>query len=69
MPQVRRSDADAFPSGLSRPALRALAAAGVHSVEDLARWHEAELAQLHGMGPKTLARLRDALAARGLSFR
>lgn len=60
---------DAFPRGLSGPALRALAAAGVRSVGELARWREADLAQLHGMGPKALALLRDALAARDQSFR
>ena len=60
---------DAFPPGMSGPALRALAAAGVRSIEDLTRWREADLAQLHGMGPKALARLRDALAARGQSFK
>ena len=59
---------DAFPAGMSGPALRALAAAGVRSVQDLTRWREADLAQLHGMGPKALARLRDALAARGIAF-
>lgn len=60
---------DAFPPGIPGPALRALASAGVRSMADLARWREADLAQLHGMGPKALARLRDALAASGQSFR
>jgi predicted flap endonuclease-1-like 5' DNA nuclease len=52
----------AFPRGVSGPALRALDRAGIRSVADLARWSEAELAALHGMGPKALAVLRDALA-------
>jgi hypothetical protein len=59
----------AFPPGVSGPALRALARAGVRSVADLARWTEAELAALHGMGPKALGALRDALAASGQRFR
>jgi hypothetical protein len=29
---------------------------------------EAELLQLHGVGPKTIRTLRPALAARGLAF-
>jgi hypothetical protein len=29
---------------------------------------EAELSQLHGVGPKALRRLREALDARGLSL-
>ena len=54
----------AFPQGMSGPSLRALANAGVHCMDDLARWSEADLASLHGMGPKTLMLLREALTAR-----
>ena len=59
----------AFPSGVSGPALRALAGAGVRGVADLRRWTEAELAALHGMGPKALGALREALAESGGTFR
>lgn len=59
----------AFPPGVSGPALRALNAAGIRSVADLARWSERDLAALHGMGPKALTVLKDALAASGLRFR
>ena len=55
----------AFPAGLSGPALRALRGAGVRSVADLSKWSEAELAALHGMGPKAIASLIEALAASG----
>jgi predicted flap endonuclease-1-like 5' DNA nuclease len=59
----------AFPRGVSGPALRALHAAGVRSMRDLAGWTEADLAALHGMGPKALGLLRDALAQSGRQFR
>jgi DNA-directed RNA polymerase alpha subunit len=59
----------AFPPGLSGPALRALAAAGIGSVTDLVRWSEAEVSALHGMGPKALHALREALHQRGGAFR
>lgn len=59
----------AFPRGVSGPALRALKAAGVRSVADLSRWSEKDLAALHGMGPKALTILRDALVASGRRFR
>jgi len=59
----------AFPKGVGGPALRALQNAGVRSVDDLARWSEADLAKLHGMGPKALGILRTALAARGKGLR
>lgn len=59
----------AFPAGLSGPALRALDAVGARSMDDLSRWTEAELLALHGMGPKVVRILRDALAASGRRFR
>lgn len=53
---------------LAQPALRALAGAGVHRLEQLTVFSETEIKQLHGMGPKALGQLRQALADRGLSF-
>jgi uncharacterized protein (DUF305 family) len=58
----------AFPPGVSGPALRALNGAGIRSVADLSRWREADLAALHGMGPKALSILKEALAASGRRF-
>jgi len=58
-----------FPRGLARPALRALDRLGISRLEDLTRFRETEIAELHGMGPKALGALRAALAARGKSFR
>lgn len=57
-----------FPAGLSEPARRALAGAGYTRLEQLSRVSEAEIKRLHGMGPKGIRLLREALAARGLSF-
>ena len=59
---------DAFPNGMSGPSLRALANAGIRSMADVARWREADLAQLHGMGPKALGLLKAALEANGQGF-
>jgi hypothetical protein len=59
----------AFPAGVGGPALRALASAGVASMSDLEHWTESELLALHGMGPKALGVLRDALATSGRRFR
>ena len=58
-----------FPVGLSNPARRALALAGYTRLEQLCAATEAEIGKLHGVGPHALAKLRGALAARGLSFR
>jgi len=60
---------DNFPAGVAKPALRALHAAGLTTLDYLTRVSEAELAALHGMGPKAIGLLRAALNAQGLRFR
>jgi hypothetical protein len=57
-----------LPPGIPKPAQRALANAGYQRLDQLAGARESELGRLHGMGPKALGIIRDALAARGLSF-
>lgn len=57
-----------FPTGLSQPALRALNTAGITTLEQLSRFPEKEIADLHGMGPKGIRMLKQALAERGLAF-
>ncbi|MFM8425710.1 MAG: DUF1801 domain-containing protein, partial [Chloroflexota bacterium] len=47
----------------------ALEAAGYTNLKQLTKVTEAEIAQLHGMGPKALGILRDTLKAQGLSFK
>lgn len=54
---------------LAAPAQRALADAGITSLKQLTKLTEAELSQLHGIGPNALGKLREALKANGLSFR
>ena len=57
-----------FPK-IGAPAMRALEAAGYSRLEQLTKITEAELAQLHGMGPKALGILRETLKEKGLSFK
>ncbi len=57
-----------LPAGLAQPALRALAGAGIQRLEQLTAFREADIRNLHGMGPKGMDVLRRALADRGLSF-
>ena len=57
-----------FPPGIGQPALRALAGAGIESLDQLTQVSEADLKKLHGMGPKGIRILGEALAAKGLSF-
>jgi uncharacterized protein YdhG (YjbR/CyaY superfamily) len=65
---VSNKDDGGFPKP-SAPARRALSAAGYTRVDQLAEISEPELGRLHGMGPSAIGALRDALHARGLSFR
>jgi DNA-directed RNA polymerase alpha subunit len=60
--------APALPAGLSRPAQRALAAAGITRLDQLRSLTETELLNLHGLGPKGVETLRQALKASGKSF-
>jgi hypothetical protein len=57
-----------LPIELAAPARRALIGAGYVRLEQLTRLSEAEIKQLHGIGPNALKQLRRALEARGLSF-
>lgn len=59
---------DGLPAGMGAPATRALLGAGCERLEQVAALTEAEVAGLHGVGPKALGVLRSALEARGLSF-
>ena len=67
-PDDDRQPEDDLPSGLSTPARRALAGAGVTRLEQVAELTETELMKLHGMGPKALHALRRALAAQGMTL-
>ena len=57
-----------LPAELAAPARRALAGAGYTRLAQLSQVSEAELKQLHGIGPNALATLRRALASKGLAF-
>jgi hypothetical protein len=54
---------------LPAPARRALHGAGYARLEDLTKVTESEVLNLHGMGPNAMQVLRNAMRARGLSFR
>lgn len=57
-----------IPSNISKPAQRALASAGIRTLSQMTKVTEAELLHLHGMGPKALGIIREALAAKGKAF-
>jgi predicted flap endonuclease-1-like 5' DNA nuclease len=62
------ADQAVWPKGVSKPAQRALASAGFTALAQLTQISEAELLKLHGMGPKAIRYLREALLEQGLTF-
>ncbi|GII80345.1 hypothetical protein Sru01_53270 [Sphaerisporangium rufum] len=61
------SPLDALPK-IGAPATRALRDAGYPTLRDLAGVPRAELARLHGMGPKALEIIQSALQQHDLSL-
>lgn len=57
-----------LPPRVSKPAVRALHQHGVFTLEELATKSFKEVQAYHGVGPKVLRLLEEALAANGLSF-
>ncbi|NJM94920.1 MAG: hypothetical protein HC842_09855 [Cytophagales bacterium] len=64
-----RKPKDSFLSLIGAPARRALERANIKSLEDLTKWTEKEIINLHGMGPSTIPKLKKALSENGLSFK
>lgn len=65
-PTLSASD---WPKGTGRPAAGALSHAGITHLDQLVDYTEAEILSLHGVGPKAVGVLREALATKGLAFR
>jgi hypothetical protein len=57
-----------LPRSIGAPATRALTGAGYTELSQLAGVPAAELAKLHGVGPKALRLLQEALKDRGMSL-
>ena len=57
-----------LPRSIGAPATRALTAAGYTELSQLSSVPAAELAKLHGVGPKALRLLQEALQERGMSL-
>ncbi|MFA5550989.1 MAG: hypothetical protein WDA03_05160 [Trueperaceae bacterium] len=59
------SGPDALPETIGMPATRALLLAGITTLEQVATHTEAQLLELHGVGPRAVKILREALSATG----
>lgn len=58
-----------LPASIGKAATRALATAGVTTLDQVAAHTNADLLALHGVGPKAVRVLADALAEKGMSLR
>jgi predicted flap endonuclease-1-like 5' DNA nuclease len=57
-----------LPNEIGKTAARELSVNGITSLEQVARHSQKELLAIHGVGPKAIRILGDALAAEGLGF-
>lgn len=57
--EAARKPADDFMTLLAAPARRALLAAGITTLKQLASYTEGEILQLHGMGKTSIPKLRQ----------
>ena len=67
--EQERKPESGFLSTLSNPARRALENNGITTIQELSKYSEKDILKLHGMGPASLPKLRDALVSNGLSFK
>jgi predicted RecB family nuclease len=67
--EEQRKPGSGFLSVISAPARRALEGKGITTLEILSSFSEKEILSLHGIGPTTIPKLREALKQKGLKFR
>ena len=67
--EANRKPENGFLLLLSAPARRALEGIGVSTVKQLASHSQKEIMNLHGMGPASLPKLKQALKDEGLAFK
>jgi len=67
--EAAKRPTEGFMAELAAPARRALEGAGLTTLSKLSRKSEAQLHELHGMGPNAIATLKSNLRKAGLSFR
>ncbi len=54
---------------IAKPAQRALANAGIKTLEQLTEWCESDLMKLHGIGKNGLLVLKSAMTEKGIVFK
>ena len=67
--EKERKPTAGFLAKISAPARRALEGEEINSLLKLSKYTEQEVLQLHGLGPGSIPKLKQALKEKGLSFR
>jgi uncharacterized protein YdhG (YjbR/CyaY superfamily) len=67
--EKKNKAANGFIEKLSAPAMRALQHEGIKNLTQLAKFKEADILKLHGVGPSALPIMRKALKEKGLTFK
>lgn len=67
--EKEREPESLFLKRISAPARRALEGAGLISLSKLSEVSVADILKLHGMGPGSIPKLREALEKKGLGFK
>ena len=67
--EAENKPASGFLSELGSPARNALIHKGITTLTELATYSEREILAFHGMGPRSIPTLRNALLTVGLSFK
>lgn len=67
--EKKQQPGNGFVSQLSAPARRALETEGIKTLKQLSTYSENDILKLHGIGPSSMPKLREILAAEGLAFK
>lgn len=64
-----KSQANEFPSTMGKVAPRELAVNGIHTLQQTTKYTEKELLAIHGVGPKAVRIIKEALAKKKLHLK
>lgn len=67
--ETERKPVAGFLSLVSAPARRALEREGINTLDELAQYSESEILALHGIGPSSMPKLKEALRNVNSGFR
>ena len=67
--EEERNPENCFLGLIAAPSRRALERENIKTLQDLSKWTERDILNLHGMGPGTIPKLKKALRENGFAFK